>query len=187
MYNFHNVLHINHCHLVLNSFAVLTKKTGKYICGELFIIYTLKLCIYCQVDSKELSGQTKLSIPGYESAVEFGTMFTFAYPLEGTGECYLLPNVRILVALDLLCFSTFFLYNFTLSYSLDGEVAVSTTRPETMLGDVAVVVHPDDPRYQACSMFSLKGGSSRTSVNLERFIPAFLVSLLCYFVFVATV
>lgn len=35
--------------------------------------------------------------------------------------------------------------------SLDGEVSVSTTRPETMLGDVAVAVHPDDPRYQASS------------------------------------
>lgn len=31
---------------------------------------------------------------------------------------------------------------------VDGEVAVSTTRPETMLGDVAIAVHPDDPRYQ---------------------------------------
>ena len=30
---------------------------------------------------------------------------------------------------------------------LDGEVCVSTTRPETMLGDVAIAVHPDDPRY----------------------------------------
>uniref|UniRef100_A0A3Q3DKD1 valine--tRNA ligase n=1 Tax=Hippocampus comes TaxID=109280 RepID=A0A3Q3DKD1_HIPCM len=29
-----------------------------------------------------------------------------------------------------------------------GEIMVSTTRPETMLGDVAVAVHPDDPRYQ---------------------------------------
>src|ERR1041385_697765 len=28
-------------------------------------------------------------------------------------------------------------------------VTVATTRPETMLGDVAVAVHPDDPRYQA--------------------------------------
>uniref|UniRef100_A0A8C2G401 Valine--tRNA ligase, mitochondrial n=1 Tax=Cyprinus carpio TaxID=7962 RepID=A0A8C2G401_CYPCA len=28
------------------------------------------------------------------------------------------------------------------------EVAVSTTRPETMLGDVAIAVHPDDPRYK---------------------------------------
>ncbi|GCB83324.1 hypothetical protein scyTo_0023451 [Scyliorhinus torazame] len=27
------------------------------------------------------------------------------------------------------------------------EVVVATTRPETMLGDVAVVVHPDDGRY----------------------------------------
>uniref|UniRef100_A0A672Z1P7 Valine--tRNA ligase n=1 Tax=Sphaeramia orbicularis TaxID=375764 RepID=A0A672Z1P7_9TELE len=68
-----------------------------------------------EVDSKELSGQTMLSVPGYEHKVEFGTMVTFAYPVED--------------------------YN--------GEVAVSTTRPETMLGDVAVAVHPDDPRYQA--------------------------------------
>ncbi|XP_076610497.1 valine--tRNA ligase, mitochondrial isoform X1 [Chaetodon auriga] len=68
-----------------------------------------------EVDSKELSGQTMLSVPGYENKVEFGTMFTFAYPIEGH----------------------------------NGEVAVSTTRPETMLGDVAIAVHPDDPRYQA--------------------------------------
>ncbi|KAM8767817.1 valine--tRNA ligase, mitochondrial [Acanthopagrus schlegelii] len=68
-----------------------------------------------EVDSKELSGQAMLSVPGYENKVEFGTMLTFAYPIEGH----------------------------------HGEVAVSTTRPETMLGDVAVAVHPDDPRYQA--------------------------------------
>lgn len=30
---------------------------------------------------------------------------------------------------------------------------MSTTRPETMLGDVAVAVHPDDPRYQASTHF----------------------------------
>ncbi|HEY5637262.1 MAG TPA: valine--tRNA ligase [Burkholderiales bacterium] len=28
-------------------------------------------------------------------------------------------------------------------------LTVATTRPETLLGDVAVAVHPDDPRYQA--------------------------------------
>jgi valyl-tRNA synthetase len=28
-----------------------------------------------------------------------------------------------------------------------GEIVVATTRPETMLGDVAVAVHPDDKRY----------------------------------------
>jgi valyl-tRNA synthetase len=29
----------------------------------------------------------------------------------------------------------------------DGQVVVATTRPETMLGDTAVAVHPDDERY----------------------------------------
>ncbi len=29
------------------------------------------------------------------------------------------------------------------------EIVVATTRPETMLGDTAVAVHPDDPRYTA--------------------------------------
>jgi valyl-tRNA synthetase len=29
----------------------------------------------------------------------------------------------------------------------EGHVTVATTRPETMLGDTAVAVHPDDPRY----------------------------------------
>jgi valyl-tRNA synthetase len=29
------------------------------------------------------------------------------------------------------------------------QIVVATTRPETMLGDTAVAVHPDDPRYQA--------------------------------------
>ena len=29
-----------------------------------------------------------------------------------------------------------------------GEVVVATTRPETMLGDTAVAVHPEDPRYK---------------------------------------
>ncbi len=31
----------------------------------------------------------------------------------------------------------------------DGTLVVATTRPETMLGDTAVAVHPDDPRYAA--------------------------------------
>ena len=29
-----------------------------------------------------------------------------------------------------------------------GHITVATTRPETMLGDTGVAVHPDDPRYQ---------------------------------------
>src|SRR5882724_11752719 len=30
-----------------------------------------------------------------------------------------------------------------------GEIVVATTRPETMLGDTAVAVHPDDPRHRS--------------------------------------
>ncbi|MFO0757348.1 MAG: valine--tRNA ligase [Byssovorax sp.] len=40
---------------------------------------------------------------------------------------------------------------FDFAYPVDGEegeIVVSTTRPETMLGDTAVAVHPDDPRYK---------------------------------------
>ncbi|XP_069630098.1 valine--tRNA ligase, mitochondrial isoform X3 [Haliaeetus albicilla] len=40
----------------------------------------------------------------------------------------------------------------TFAYPVEGgdglELPVATTRPETMLGDVAVAVHPDDPRYR---------------------------------------
>lgn len=38
------------------------------------------------------------------------------------------------------------LYTFT--YSKDFPIAISTTRPETKVGDVAVAVHPEDNRYQ---------------------------------------
>jgi len=37
-----------------------------------------------------------------------------------------------------------------------GELVVATTRPETMLGDTAVAVHPDDERYQAYIGKSIK-------------------------------
>ena len=30
---------------------------------------------------------------------------------------------------------------------IDERLVIATTRPETMLGDTAVAVHPDDPRY----------------------------------------
>ena len=30
---------------------------------------------------------------------------------------------------------------------IDGEIVVATTRPETMFGDTAIAVNPDDKRY----------------------------------------
>ena len=61
--------------------------------------------------------QTAISDLEVETREESGQMWSFAYPLEGE--------------------------------PIDGvsEIVIATTRPETMLGDGAVAVHPDDPRY----------------------------------------
>jgi valyl-tRNA synthetase len=61
--------------------------------------------------------QTALSDIEVETREVQGKMWHFAYPLEGE--------------------------------PIDGvtEIVIATTRPETMLGDGAVAVHPDDPRY----------------------------------------
>lgn len=66
-----------------------------------------------EVENVEVTGPTKISVPGYDSAITVGEIFDIAYKI---------------------CDS-------------DSEVIVSTTRPETLLGDVAVAVHSDDPRY----------------------------------------
>jgi len=38
--------------------------------------------------------------------------------------------------------------NATSTRVLDERIVIATTRPETMLGDTAVAVHPDDARYK---------------------------------------
>lgn len=66
-----------------------------------------------EVENKEISGRTLLSVPGYDKKVEFGVLTHFKYPIDGS----------------------------------DLTIEVATTRPETMLGDSGVAVHPDDKRY----------------------------------------
>ena len=53
-------------------------------------------------------------------------------------------------------------------------ISVATTRPETILGDTAVAVHPDDDRYRAswdagpaCRSSSATSRSSRTRPSIE--------------------
>ncbi|KAF2482268.1 tRNA synthetases class I-domain-containing protein [Neohortaea acidophila] len=67
-----------------------------------------------EVDQKELEGSTKIDVPGYDKKIEFGSIWNFKYPIDGTNEF----------------------------------IEVATTRPETMLGDTGVAVHPKDERYQ---------------------------------------
>lgn len=67
-----------------------------------------------EVDQKELEGSTKIDVPGYDKKIEFGSIWNFKYPIDGTDEF----------------------------------IEVATTRPETMLGDSGVAVHPTDERYK---------------------------------------
>ena len=43
---------------------------------------------------------------------------------------------------------TLYYFKYRLADHPEEFIAVATTRPETILGDTAVAVHPDDPRYQ---------------------------------------
>ncbi|MBV6446620.1 MAG: Valine--tRNA ligase [Nitrosomonas sp.] len=65
--------------------------------------------------------QTAVSDLEVVSTEENGSLWHIRYPLEQADGMHTEPNEALIVA---------------------------TTRPETMLGDVAVAVHPDDPRYQ---------------------------------------
>ncbi|CAD6904618.1 unnamed protein product [Tilletia controversa] len=70
-----------------------------------------------EVDQKQLNGRTLMNVPGYPD------------------------NVRIE-------FGVIVSFAYEIEGSESGErIVVATTRPETMLGDTAVAVHPKDPRY----------------------------------------
>lgn len=72
-----------------------------------------------EVEYIDVEKATLLPVPGYGEPVEFGAIVSFAYPIDAPAA------------------------------GSPTEVVVATTRIETMLGDVAVAVHPDDPRYSA--------------------------------------
>ena len=83
-----------------------------------------------EVDQKELTGRTLLNVKGYDpkERFEFGVITSFAYPIENSGvSTGSIPRAKL---------------------TADEKIIVATTRPETMLGDTAVAVHPDDPRYK---------------------------------------
>ena len=34
-----------------------------------------------------VNGRTYIEVPGYDSKIPFGVMSSFAYPVDGSGEC----------------------------------------------------------------------------------------------------
>jgi len=73
-----------------------------------------------EVDKTPLKGRTLLSVPGYKDKIEFGTLTSFAYRIAESKDS---------------------------DKETGEEIIIATTRPETMLGDVAIAVHPKDARY----------------------------------------
>ena len=73
-----------------------------------------------QVDYEDIEPFSKIKVPGYAEPVEFGVLTSFAYKLE---QPYRNPSGQ----------------------EVD-EIIVATTRPETMIGDTGIAVHPEDPR-----------------------------------------
>lgn len=92
-----------------------------------------------EVENKEISGRILLSVPGYdpEEKFEFGILTSFGYPIENSGN-----------------YNNFILINLFIKYlicHLDEKIVVATTRPETMLGDTGIAIHPKDERYKVNS------------------------------------
>ncbi|KAF9311007.1 hypothetical protein BG003_007889 [Podila horticola] len=81
-----------------------------------------------EVDYEDVAGRTMLSVPGRLKK----------YYSENCAQGMKVPAIEFGVLHDF-------------AYKVEGEQAqelvVSTTRIETMLGDEAVAIHPDDPRY----------------------------------------
>ncbi|KAI9481191.1 MAG: tRNA synthetases class I-domain-containing protein [Benjaminiella poitrasii] len=88
-----------------------------------------------EVDYKDITGRTFVSLPGRSKPVEFGVLHDFSYKVVNPDQ----EGIQ--------------------------ELTVSTTRIETMLGDCAVAIHPEDERYK-----SLHGKYVRHPI-LEKDIP----------------
>lgn len=81
-----------------------------------------------EVDNKELTGRQKIKVPGYDKLIEFGLLTYFKYPISKDPKTDAAAKA-----------SKYEGYQF---------IEVATTRPETMLGDTAIAVHPKDERYK---------------------------------------
>ena len=77
-----------------------------------------------EVDTVSVPGRTALRLPGRDQPATVGVLYHVRYPVVPSGG-------GSAAAADL------------------PPLVVATTRPETILGDQAVAVHPDDDRYRA--------------------------------------
>ena len=69
-------------------------------------------CSVGQVDKKELTGRTLLSVPGYTEQVEFGVLVSLAYPVCDSGG--LCNHAVSCLPVTFVIFSAIFIVNFVL-------------------------------------------------------------------------
>ena len=94
------------------------------------------LAYWCsQTVAKVIERRTFINVPGYDrqEKFEFGVLTSFAYPIENSGMSD---------------------YSLRLVWQFYETIVVSTTRPETMLGDTAVAVRLKDKRYTVRPFFA---------------------------------
>jgi len=72
-----------------------------------------------EVENKEIQGKTFLKVPNYDKPIAFGIMTSIAYEVVDKDGS-----------------------------KIGDKLIISTTRPETIFGDTAIAVHPDDIRYE---------------------------------------
>ncbi|KYM77237.1 Valyl-tRNA synthetase, mitochondrial [Atta colombica] len=82
-----------------------------------------------EVEDFVVNGKTRLQLPGYNSKITVGQLIKLAYPIKDSSKYKI------------------FVHKFYFFYFTEEELIVATTRPETIFGDVAIAVHPNDDRY----------------------------------------
>jgi len=107
-----------------------------------------------EVDYIDLEGRTFLPVPNHKNKVRFPLVCPPGWPAATLLRAHTLPTCRfnnhpVLSLKDKYEFGMITSFAYKVSGSATGEeIVVATTRLETMLGDTAVAVHPDDPRYK---------------------------------------
>ena len=107
-----------------------------------------KLGCSCDWDRRRFTLDKGLSDAVLE---EFVNLYDQGYIYKGTRMVNWCPNCHTAISDAEVEYKEESSYLWHLRYQIKGEdkyVEVATTRPETMLGDTAVAVHPDDERYK---------------------------------------
>ena len=102
---------------------------------------------FLKVDRVKFEKPTKISVPGHKRKVEAGVIYSFAYPIANDDSNSSNSSSSNNNNNNNNNSSSSSSSSDSSTSIPQQELVVATTRPETMLGDVAVAIHPDDARF----------------------------------------